>query len=445
MKATRFLKKRFPETLYGRALLILVTPMIFIQGISSFVFFDRHWEAVIRRTAFLKTQEMASLAALMQEAPPEKAISLVQREAARFGLGVAILPPQASQEPSTRKLHAAGGLLKRSLDAVFGQAYSLEETPSTFVVQVFFPSYALRFSFPVKSLVHRTSDIFMMWLIGTSILFTFIAWIFMRNQIKPIRALARAADQFGRTSSFDPMCPGGAREVRKAGEAFNEMQVRIKHHIEQRTEMLAGVSHDLRTPLTRMRLHLELIPDSASSRALKQDLAEMDGMVAHFLDYVREEHLEGGERTALAPVIRKIVQDYFMPALSCDFHLEESIVCTVRPQEFRRLLSNLLSNCQQQAHHVRISLVQEGEDVVLTVEDDGPGVPEQHREDIFRPFFRLDPSRTPGKGGSGLGLSIVQGLVTSMKGTIALGESSLGGLSVTIRFPISGLPNEPTA
>jgi two-component system osmolarity sensor histidine kinase EnvZ len=409
-------------------------PIILIQAISAFVFFDRHLESVIRQVANSKAEEISVIVSLSRHLP--HAMDLIKQEAARFELALEVFPSNTQlPEKSTPFSYMAGYMFEEALQGHLKEAYALTESNACFIVHVFTSlQQTLKFSVPKKRFASRTSDIFIMWSLGTSILFTLIAWLFMRNQIRPIKQLAQAADQFGRNNTFDTLKPSGALEVRKAGEAFNAMQARIKRYIEQRTEMLAGVSHDLRTPLTRMRLHLELMPESTDVLALKHDLSEMDAMVDHFLEYVRGERLEKLERLTLAPVIREIAQRYFMPALNCTFSLDDRIVTTVRPQAFRRLLSNILSNCQRYAHNVRLLLTQE-KDIVLMIEDDGPGVPEQHRQDVLEPFFRLDASRTPGKGGSGLGLPIAKDLVASMGGTITLTSSSLGGLGVLIRFP----------
>ncbi|MDR0661964.1 MAG: HAMP domain-containing protein [Holosporales bacterium] len=416
-------------------MLIVVLPIIFIQSISAFVFFHRHLVSITRQTALIKTEEIAAIVALAQE----QKFPVAQEVARRLGLHFEKLSRQNFvQIPrKNKKTQMARQIFADILENTFHDTCSLQEQRKHFIVQVTSPQEIWQFSLPIKSFTSRTSEIFVMWLIGTSCLFTLIAWLFMRNQIRPVQALAKAAEQFGRTNQFDPIRPSGARELRQAGEAFNMMQTRIKYYIDQRTEMLAGVSHDLRTPLTRMRLKLEMLPDSANISTLRQDIAEMDGMIAHFLEYVRDERLEEWEQVALAPVIRESAQSYFSETLVCDFQLDDQIVYPIRLQAFRRLLSNLLANCQKKAHRVHLSLWQEAQEVVLMVEDDGPGIPEQHREEVFRLFFRLDPSRTPGQGGSGVGLSIVKNLVTSMQGTVTLGTSpTLGGLCVTLRFPL---------
>ncbi|MDR1910555.1 MAG: HAMP domain-containing protein, partial [Holosporales bacterium] len=393
MRLIQFLKKQLPQTLYRRSLLIVVMPIVLIQAISAFVFFDRHLESVTRQVAIFKAEEIATIVSLARHMP--KFVELIQHEAAHCELALTRLP--ANVLPASQAIpfsSAAGVMFDEALQGRLTDAYLLTESKHHFLVHVVSGRETLEFSVPKRRFTSRTSDIFIMWSLGTSSLFTLIAWLFMRNQIRPIKKLAQAAEQFGRDSAFDPLVPSGALEVRKAGEAFNVMQARIKRYIEQRTEMLAGVSHDLRTPLTRMRLHLELMPENTSVLALKHDLAEMDTMVTHFLEYVRGERLETMERVALAPVIREVARRYFMPELCCTFALDDRIVSTVRPQAFRRLVANIISNCQRYAHNVHIRLVQQ-EDIELRIEDDGPGIPEHHRQNVFRPFFRLDASRTP--------------------------------------------------
>jgi two-component system osmolarity sensor histidine kinase EnvZ len=409
-------------------------PIILIQAISAFVFFDRHLESVIRQTAILKAEEIGSIVSLIQQLPESP--DLIKQEAERLELTLELFPSQLSSKRTHFSFSdKAGDLFEKALRGHLKEDHTLTESDTHFFIHVFTPHRTMKFTLSKRRFTNRTSDIFVMWSLGTSILFTLISWFFMRNQIRPIKQLARAADQFGRNNKFDPLRPSGALEVRKAGEAFNVMQERIKRYIEQRTEMLAGVSHDLRTPLTRMRLHLELLPESTDTLALKRDLSEMDTMVRNFLEYVREERLEKAEQLAMAPVIREVAQRYFMPALQCAFFLDDRIVRTVRPQAFRRLLMNIFSNCRRYAKSAQVNLIKTEKNIVLTIEDDGPGIPEKYRQDVFEPFFRLDASRTPGKGGSGLGLSTARDLVVSMGGAITLAASPLGGLSVVVCFP----------
>jgi two-component system osmolarity sensor histidine kinase EnvZ len=257
----------------------------------------------------------------------------------------------------------------------------------------------------------------------------------MRNQVKPIRRLAEAADEFGKGRDASKFKPEGATEVRQAAVAFIAMRERIQRHITQRTEMLAGVSHDLRTPLTRMKLQLELAPEASGLTNLKDDLSEMEIMLSGYLDFAKGEGGEEQVLTNLGNMLSIVASQARRKGGVIDLHVEGEINVPIRPKVFKRSLINLIDNAVRYAEHVSLRLGMRESFVDIIIDDDGPGIPKESREDVFKPFFRIEGSRNLETGGVGLGLSIARDVVRGHGGEIILDTSPVGGLRARIRLP----------
>tara|TARA_Y100000815_G_scaffold169082_1_gene153429 strand:- start:2136 stop:3311 length:1176 start_codon:yes stop_codon:yes gene_type:complete len=287
-----------------------------------------------------------------------------------------------------------------------------------------------------KRLFSSTTYIFVLWMVGTSMILFGVATIFMRNQVKPIRRLAAAADELGKGRDAPNLKPEGAREIRQASAAFIAMRDRIQRQITQRTDMLAGVSHDLRTPLTRMKLQLEMVKDSSDTAALKDDVAEMEHMVEGYLAFARGEGFETPKPTNIAHILGDVVVSAKRRGTEVDFHTEGQFVVRIRQNAFKRCINNLLDNADRHATHVSIRTGKRGDAIEITVDDDGPGIPKHLRDEAFKPFFRLDESRNPETGGVGLGLTIARDIIRGHGGDIILGDSPSGGLRARLTLPI---------
>ena len=287
-----------------------------------------------------------------------------------------------------------------------------------------------------KRLFSSTTYIFVLWMVGTSMILFGVATIFMRNQVKPIRRLAAAADELGKGRDAPNLKPEGAREIRQASAAFIAMRDRIQRQITQRTDMLAGVSHDLRTPLTRMKLQLEMVKDSSDTAALKDDVAEMEHMVEGYLAFARGEGFETPKPTNIAHILGDVVVSAKRRGTEVDLHTEGQFVVRVRQNAFKRCINNLLDNADRHATHVSIRTGKRGDAIEITVDDDGPGIPKHLRDEAFKPFFRLDESRNPETGGVGLGLTIARDIIRGHGGDIILGDSPSGGLRARLTLPI---------
>ncbi|MDC0191526.1 ATP-binding protein [Rhodospirillales bacterium] len=287
-----------------------------------------------------------------------------------------------------------------------------------------------------KRLFSSTTYIFVLWMVGTSMILFGVATIFMRNQVKPIRRLAAAADELGKGRDAPNLKPEGAREIRQASAAFIAMRDRIQRQITQRTDMLAGVSHDLRTPLTRMKLQLEMVKDSSDTAALKDDVAEMEHMVEGYLAFARGEGFETPKPTNIAHILGDMVVSAKRRGAAVDFHTEDQFVVRVRQNAFKRCINNLLDNADRHATHVSIRTGKRGDAIEIIVDDDGPGIPKHLRDEAFKPFFRLDESRNPETGGVGLGLTIARDIIRGHGGDIILSDSPSGGLRARLTLPI---------
>jgi two-component system osmolarity sensor histidine kinase EnvZ len=281
-------------------------------------------------------------------------------------------------------------------------------------------------------------DIFILWMVGSSTLLMGIAILFLRGQVRPIERLARAADSFGKGRAVPDFKPYGATEVRRAAQAFITMRERIERHVTQRTEMLAGVSHDLKTPLTRLKLALAMMTDDAEIRSMRADVAEMEHMLDEYLAFARG---EGGEES-LPTDLGELLRDAAAAAARARqrdgiaVNAPEHVTVSVKRAGLRRVLSNLLDNALKHGSKVAVSLVRDERMVEIAVEDNGPGIPEGRREEAFRPFHRLDEGRNLQSGGSGLGLAIARDITRAHGGELVLGYSGLGGLKATVRLPV---------
>jgi two-component system osmolarity sensor histidine kinase EnvZ len=297
----------------------------------------------------------------------------------------------------------------------------------------------LRFVATRSQTYASNSHIFLLWMVGSSVILLTVAILFLRNQIRPILRLADAADAFGkgRTISED-FKPRGAREVRQAAIAFLQMRDRIQQHVEQRTTMLAGVSHDLRTVLTRFKLELALLDDTPETRALSTDVDEMQHMLEDYLAFSKGDGGEEAKPTDLPELLEEIVDDASIYAATIDLKVRKSkgnIVLPLKRQALKRAITNLVTNAARFGDHIIIRVAPEGQWVRIEVDDNGPGIPESERENVFRPFYRLDHARNQDEGNSGLGLAIARDIAKSHGGEIALGQSSMGGLRAIISLP----------
>lgn len=434
------LKNYLPHSLFGRAILILVTPLVIVQCVAAFVFYDRVWDVVTRRLTTAVAGEIGMVVQLIGRYPDPKTRTWIFETVAneselRFNLKPnAILSNEG--EP------VASGILERLLINALNERVrrpfrlNVWGDPADVLIDVQLPEGVLSVRTPRGRLFTTTSYVFILWMVGSSFILFAIASVFMRNQVRPIQQLAAAAEEFGKGRDMPDFKPHGAAEVRRAAAAFVIMRERIRRFIAQRTEMLAGVSHDLRTPLTRMKLELAMLGDTPSVAGLKTDVADMERMVESYLAFVRGEGEEQTEPTDLGKLLEDIAANAQRNGNSVSLKMVGDLTLPLRPQAIKRSLTNLVANATRHAAQVAIAAERHNRAIEVVIDDDGPGIPERAREDVFKPFYRLDPSRNPDTGGVGLGLTIARDVVSSHGGNIQLDTSPMGGLRARIRLPV---------
>lgn len=427
-------KPILPRGLYGRAALILIVPIVTIQLVVSVTFIQRHFERVTRQ---LTGGVVAELELLLTIAQSENELQAAQRrlaETARpLGLGVAL--PSRDLVPTsdvTEWSDLSGRVVIRSLRERFPMLAPIDLVSGDGLVRLHHPTRWGEMSVTVsRTRMSATNPHqLLVLMILTSVLMTVIAYLFLSNQLRPIARLAEAAAAFGR-GQIIPYRPRGATEVRAAGHAFLDMRARIERQIEQRTLMLSGVSHDLRTPLTRMRLGLSLLPEDEETKALLSDVAEMERLVDEFLAFARGDATEAVEPVDPSVLAQRVVENAARLGKRVDLMIEESPGnVPMRPQAMTRALENLVNNALRYGNRAAVSVIMQERWVRFVVEDDGPGIPEARRAEAMLPFSRLDAARDPNRGGGvGLGLSIAADIARNHGGELRLGESlALGGL-----------------
>jgi len=429
-----------PRSLYGRSLLIIVMPLILLQVVSAWIFFDRHWDTITKRLSTSIVGEISQTVELLGDDPSEALRETVFEMAWRnFNLQMEWHPGEHLSAQDVAKVSRANDFLANLLETRFQGPVRVDESSyrERVVADIQLNNAVLSVVIPGKRLFSITTYIFILWMVGTSMILFAVASIFMRNQVRPIQRLAEAADQFGKGRDMEEdFRPEGALEVRRAAAAFNLMRRRIRRQIRQRTDMLSGVSHDLRTPITRMKLQLAMLADDSDVSELKGDIAEMERMIEGYLTFARGEGNEPTTEIDLGLLVEDIVAIWRRNGVKIDGHVEGRLTAWVRPDAIKRSIENLVANASRYGGQLWVRAGRRGDAIEITVDDDGPGIPEAQREDVFRPFYRLEESRNPDTGGTGLGLAIARDLLRSHGGDIILEDSPHGGLRARARLPV---------
>ncbi len=439
-RIARWLNGVMPKGLYARALLIIIAPMVILQSVIAFVFMERHWNVVTQRLSASVVQDIAALIDIYRGYPQDADRALIRRIAQeRLGLVVDFLPlsdmPPPGPKPFFSLLDQA---LSEELRKQIGRPYWIDTVGKSALleIRVQLDNTVMRVFARRSAAYVSNSEIFLLWMVGTSTVLLIVAIIFLRNQIKPILRLADAAESFGKGREVPNFRPRGAREVRRAAAAFIEMKTRIERAMEQRTAMLAGVSHDLRTILTRFKLELALIEGTPEVDAMKKDVDEMARMLEAYLAFARGDSGEIAAPTDMAAFLEELRSDAERQGHKATVVFHGPPIVTVRPAAFKRCLANLVSNAARHAPSIAITGHRDHRYLTVTIDDDGPGIPAASREEVFKPFLRLDDARNQDEGGTGLGLAIARDIARSHGGDITLGDCPLGGLRATVRVPV---------
>lgn len=437
--ANRWLRRRLPTGLYTRSLLIIIVPMILLQAVVAAVFMERYWQMVTQRLSMATTRDIASIIDIIQTYPQDSDYTEATRIAReKLGLSISIEPNSELPPPRSKPFFSIlDDILSEEIRDQIALPFWIDTVGDSGVVEIRIklPDKILRVFARRNQTYASNTQIFIFWMLGTSLVLIVIAVLFLRGQIRPIEALARAAESFGKGQKMEAFLPRGADEVRRAGLAFILMRERIERQIEQRTAMLSGVSHDLRTVLTRFKLQLALAGDNPDLAGLNEDVEDMQSMLEGYMAFARGEAEEDVGDMKLTDLFDRLEADFALHGKKLTYSIEGDNVVSVRPNAFNRLVTNLASNARRYANTLHIDARHSARWLTVIFDDDGPGIPPSAREDVFKPFFRLDEARNLDNSGTGLGLSIALDIARSHGGNVTLGDSPLGGLRATVRIP----------
>jgi two-component system osmolarity sensor histidine kinase EnvZ len=441
--SARMLAELAPKGLYARALIIIIAPIVLLESVVAFTFMERHWNQVTRRLSEATARNIAAIADLYESGLYENS-RLEDLAQSRFGLTLTVMAP--GELPKGGQGRPFFDLLDRALPEEIAlqvkRPFWVDTVgkSSHVEIRVKLNDAILRFTARRALAYASNSHIFLMWMVGTSVFLLTVAILFLRNQIRPILRLAEAADEFGKGRPVPPdFRPRGAREVRQAAQAFLEMRDRIRHHVEQRTTMLAGVSHDLRTVLTRFKLELALLGDGPEIAALRNDVNEMQHMLEDYLAFAKGDGGEEAAPTSVGELLEEINEETLHYGTPVELRIRQpssDLVLPLKRQAFKRAITNLVTNATRFGGYVVVRASADEEWLRIEVDDDGPGIPPAERDNVFRPFYRLGNGRNQDTGNTGLGLAIARDIARSHGGEISLGESPMGGLRATVRVPL---------
>jgi two-component system osmolarity sensor histidine kinase EnvZ len=426
-------------------LLIIVMPVILVQAVVTYLLFDRQWDAVTTRISRAVAAQIVLFVQSYETDGPERfEVEAIKLRETSFGLVPVVRPGERIPDTEPQAYEVLQRVFARELSARINRPVWIDSFshPDHVDIRIQLDGAVMTILAERKRVMSTNTHVWVLWMIGTSVIFLSIAILFLRNQIRPIERLADAAEAFGKGRDVPDFRPAGANEVRRAALAFIDMRERISRFVQQRTDMLAGVSHDLRTPLTRMKLELAMMKENPSIVALKGDLEEMEHMLEEYLAFARGQAGEGASDTDISQLLREVVgnaqrkADGKQPGKTVEADVPDTLVIPVRPNALKRCVVNLVENAVRHGSHVRVALRQGDHAIEIVVDDDGLGIPPERREEAFRPFHRLDSGRSLATGGAGLGLAIALDIARGHGGDIILDDSPLGGLRGVIRVPV---------
>ena len=432
----RFLKNILPKRLFYRSLLIVAVPVITLQIIISIVFFDSLWIKTNKGMTKALTNEIKTYLEVYDDEKYNKdeitnLFSVYQDLNIEF-----IEDDNFNYEYQERWFSPIDRTLRRELKSKFqSKGFWFDTTSYTNLIdiRIKYQSGYFKFLVPKDRVTSSSVRIFALWITVPALIMVFISLIFLKNQTRPITNLAKAAERFGRGEEIEEFKPSGAAEIRQAGYEFDKMRKRIIRHLNQRSEMLSGISHDLRTPLTRMKLQIAFIKDEELAKKLAEDINEMEKMLNEYLQFTSSSFLEKDEKFDLSELINDIIKKYNNENISAT--LSSGILINGRKNLIKRCINNLIDNSIKYGEKVKIELSKSTNNLFIKIEDDGPGIPEKEYENVFKPFYKIDKGRAESKSSVGLGLSIASDIIRSHGGNIKLEKSSMNGLGVKIFLP----------
>ena len=429
------IKKIIPSTLIGRSIIIIFVPIIIIVLLTSFVFYQTSWSIISKRLTESVAADINVLVKLINNDLTDNAVNIANQDfkmkiniindkqllASKFSLNSGILSNRLNQSLSN---------LKKKFD------YDLSNLEEGVLIYIQIDNDILEINVDKDRLYSESAFVFLLWMIFASIILFFMSYFLMSRQLRPLKRLAIIAETFGRGLDAPDIKTAGAYEIRQTANAFNQMRTRIKRFLMQRTEMLAGVSHDLRTPLTRMKLQISLMKDEKAKSELEVDVNEMTSMLDSYVSFVKTESPEPIETIIINELIGDIVKTVEKNGVELTIKEKNTIQTSGRHIQLKRAFNNIIDNSKRYAKQIEIILYTNEKDCVIEFNDDGEGIPRDKYEDVFKPFFTLDPSRNKLKGESGLGLTITRDIIRSHGGDVKLSESNLGGLQLKVLLPL---------
>ena len=434
-ESSKKFKDILPKGLYSRSLLIIIVPVVVLQGILTFVFLDRHWQLVTRKLSSAVASEIATFVDVAPSLGLNKVVELSKKF---YDAEVNYIPNQKLINNIPKPINLVENTLSKELSKIMTDNFWVDAHTyeKRVIVQIEKEGGIYEFTIPRRNVYATNSHIFLVWMVISSLLLVSVAVIFMRQQIKPIEKLSKAAQQFGLGKKMENFKPSGATEVRRAAEAYLKMQERIERFIEQRTLMLAGVSHDLRTPLTRLKLQLEMLSDDKTNTELLSDVNEMQKMLENYLDFAEDVTREKAVKTDLKQMIKEIINSELIENKVIEFNVknDKPIFFECRAIAMKRCITNLLNNACSYGDDIRVALEKKKDVIDISIEDNGPGIDKTDYDKAIKPFIRLDSSRNQNIPGSGLGLSISQDITSNHGGKLIMSRSNLGGLKVQLKF-----------
>ncbi len=433
----KFIKNILPKSLFYRALLIVAVPVIVLQLIITIVFFDSLWIKTNKGMTKALVNEVSTFIEVYNDEIYDKD-EITNLFSVYQDLNIEYVEDtNFNYNFDERWFSPIDRTLRRELKSRFGTGEFWFNTTSykeLIDIRIKYQSGYFKFLIPRDRVTSSSARIFALWITVPALIMVFISLIFLKNQTRPITNLAKAAEKFGKGEEIDEFKPSGAAEIRRAGYEFDKMRKRIIRHLNQRSEMLSGISHDLRTPLTRMKLQIAFIKDKDISLKLSDDINEMEKMLNEYLQFTSSSYLEKDEKFNLSELIRDIIKKYNNKNVFCD--LKSEIYINGRKNLIKRCINNLIDNAIKYGDKVKVELYKTSNNLFIKIEDNGPGIPEKEYENVFKPFYKINKGRADSKSSVGLGLSIASDIIRSHGGNIKLEKSSMDGLGVKIFLPV---------
>ena len=428
-------KKLIPSSLLGRSLVIIFIPLITLVTFTALIFYQTSWNIISKRLSHSVVADINVIVKLIDQDLTIKAIRIAKED---FKMEVNI---EKNTDLNPLSFRPERGILSRRLRQALEELkmpffYDLSNLNQGAKIAIQLNKDLLIINVDKNRLYSELAFVFLLWMFFASLVLLILAYYFMKGQIRPLKRLAIIAETFGRGLDAPELKESGAFEIRQTTNAFNQMRRRIKNFLKQRTDMLAGVSHDLRTPLTRMKLQLSLMKNDNSKKELENEINEMTAMLDSYMSFVRGETPEPIRQIKLNEFVKEICKNIKIVHHKLITNINSNILLSGRPLQLKRSITNIIENSIRYSEKIQVNVSDDKENCFIEISDDGPGIPEKNYEDIFKPFFTLDPSRNKLKGESGLGLTIARDIIRSHGGDIKLSKSYLGGLKTTINLPI---------